>query len=108
MARGQQTLFANLFETQKSAEEQKQRTRNFYLPERNKCLVYRYYFHAEIKRSRYDDCLADLEKEFFITESRLVVVLTECSDLIRQVISERPGVKELQVLYPHFAWKPQN
>jgi len=102
--RGQKTLFADLFETSLTPKE-KQRPRNYFLPERNEALVYRYYFHAEVNRLRYDDCLVNLEREFYLTTPRLIVVLSCNSDLLSEIIKKRPSTRELETKFPHFSWK---
>lgn len=105
--RGEKTLFGDLFSHTEPVEtvEKKQRPRNYYQPERNTALVYRYYFHAELNRKRYDDCLLELEKEFYLTTPRLIVILNECHTMLRTVIGEKPSVKELEQKFPHLNWR---
>ncbi|MBA3901485.1 MAG: hypothetical protein H0X62_14990 [Bacteroidetes bacterium] len=102
--RGQKSLFSDLFHVA-SVKKEKQRPRNYFQPERNQALVHRYYYHAEINRLRYDDCLLQLEKEFYLTTPRLIVILTESSELLNEVALEKPSVKELENKFPHFTWK---
>lgn len=105
--RGQLSIFQDIFKKE-SQSVPKQRPRNFFLPERNKALVYRYFYYAEIHRLRYEDCLAVLEQEFYITGTRIITVLTESADLIKQVSQDQPHIKELQALFPHLMWKARN
>ena len=105
--RGQLSIFENIFKKESESSSQ-QRPRNYFLPERNKALVYRYFYYAEIHRMRYEDCLAVLEQEFYITGTRIITVLTQSSDLIKQVSEEQPNIKKLQLLFPHFMWKARN
>lgn len=108
LMRGQKSLFGDLFtgsEIVQQVEQQQQRPRNYHQPERNKALVYRYYYHAEINRKRYDDCLAELEREFYLTTPRLIVLLTECNNLLRDIITTKPTVKDMESLFPHFNWR---
>jgi hypothetical protein len=107
--RGQHTLFEEMFG--KEAEEavklnDKQRPRNVLMPERNMLLLYRFYFLIEINRMRYDDALKQLEKEFFIVEARIVVVLSDNDDQLRKIVKEeKPDRSGLEKVYPHINWK---
>lgn len=103
--RGQQSLFSNLFVAPVEKGSTKQRPRNYYQPERNQALVHRYYYHAEINRLRYDDCIRQLEIEFHLTSPRIISVLTECNGILGSVINSKPTVKELEIKFPWFSWK---
>lgn len=101
--RGQLTLF-QYFHTNTTAVRDEQRPRNFFMPERNIALVHRYYFYSEIKCYRYEKCLEELEQDFFITDTRQVCILTDCQDLLRQVMQQKPSLKELSRKFPRFNW----
>lgn len=107
--RGENSIYGDLFSAQGASGEvanpKQQRPRNYYQPERNKALVYRYYFHAELGRKRYDDCLHELEKEFYLTIPRLIVLLSECNAMLREVIAAKPTIKELEIMFPHLNWR---
>jgi hypothetical protein len=103
--RGQQSLFANIFVDTAVKPVQKQRPRNYYQPERNEALVHRYYFHAEINRMRFDDCIKQLESEFHITAPRIVAVLTQCTSNIQRLHDAKPSLKDLEKKFPWYAWK---
>ncbi len=103
--RGQQSLFSNLFVATLEKGSDKQRPRNYYQPERNEALVHRYYFHAEMNRLRYDDCIAQLEKEFHITSPRIISVLTQSHGMIESVINSKPTLKELENKFPWYSWR---
>jgi hypothetical protein len=102
--RGQQSLFSNIFEVETIRVEEKPRPRNYYMPERNLAICYRYYYYAEIECKRYDKCLEFLENEFYITEARIIDVLSECHDSIKLIVAEKPTIKDLQKKIPHFKW----
>jgi len=74
------------------------------MPIRNEHLAYRFYYYAEIKFLRYDKCLEALEREFYLTEARLVVVLSGLTDRLREITQEKPDVKTLREKIPHFSW----
>lgn len=103
--RGQQSLFANIFIDTAVNPAPKQRPRNFYLPERNEALVHRYYFHAEINRMRFDDCIKQLEMEFHLTNPRIIAVLTQCTNEIKRLHETKPCIKEFEKKYPWYSWK---
>ncbi|MDW8420129.1 MAG: hypothetical protein RML37_12030 [Chitinophagales bacterium] len=102
--RGQRALFDGMFSTG-AAKTASQRPRNVLMPERNKLLLYRFYFHAQVNRLRYDDCLAQLEREFFIMSVRIVAILIKNDAQLRQIIEARPERAELEKMYPHINWK---
>lgn len=102
--RGQQSLFNDVF-AKKEKKTTTQRPRNFFLPERNEALLYRYYYHAEINRYRYDVCLEELEKEFYITSLRIVFVLSENAEKLSEIVNNKPPVNEIAKIFPHFNWK---
>ena len=105
--RGQQSLFSKKFIKESTQQRDQQRPRNYYQPERNKALIARYYFHAEINRYRYDDCIGLLEKEFYLTSARIIHVLSNNSERINDLIREEPSHKDLAERHPHFNWRPR-
>lgn len=102
--KGQQSLFSSIFEVETIRVEEKPRPRNYYMPERNLAICYRYYYYAEIKFLRYDKCLEYLEQEFYITECRIIDILSECHNSIKAIVVDKPSVKDLQEKIPHFKW----
>lgn len=71
---------------------------------RDEALACRYYYHAEIKRLRYDDCLGELEKEFFITASVIMLRLTISHSYLKGLVNEKATVNKLKKKYPFFSW----
>lgn len=71
---------------------------------RNAQLIARYYYHLEILRERYDDILKHLQREFCISQDRIISILQQCFPDLNQLYSQRPGTKELQKIYPWFNW----
>ena len=102
--RGKETLFGIFEEADKQPKPEGYRPRNHYKPDRDKCLAYRYYYYGQIHRMRYDDILRKLELEFFLTEHRLVTVLSDNKLILEGVVNEKPTVKQLAKLYPHWVW----
>lgn len=105
MSRGQYSLFTTIFEKDKAQAVDDTRPRNYFMPVRNEHLLYRYYYHAEIKFMRYDKCLEVLEREFYLTEARMVVIMSEHADRLKAIAQEeKPDVKTLREKIPHFSW----
>jgi hypothetical protein len=102
--KGQHSLFSSLFDSEPKQLKAVARPRNFFMPERNRDLIYRYYFYIEIKYMRYDKVLEILEREFYITEARLIDILNENRQAISAVIEAKPTIKDLQKLVTHFNW----
>ncbi|MGB4776137.1 MAG: hypothetical protein WBP45_13240 [Daejeonella sp.] len=102
--RGQYSLYSSLFPPSVSTEPERLGKRNALISERDDALACRYYYHAEIKRLRYDDCLAALEKEFFITASVIMQRLALNSTFLKDLIKESASTAFLKKKYPFYAW----
>lgn len=102
--RGQFKLFEDKF-IQEAQKKEDQRPRNYYMPERNRCLVHRYYFHAEINKYRYDETIKLLEQEFFLTEITIVKILMKCHDQIDMIIEKKLGENDFKKMFPWLNWK---
>lgn len=105
--KGQKVLFNEFVELEKQQEEKPEgyRQRNFFMPERDRCLCYRYYYYYHIHRLRYDDILKELEREFFLTERRIVEVMQSDRLTLNEIMAEKPTVPELKKLYPWYVWQ---
>ena len=103
MLRGQQTV-ASLLPSSIINKPQNKGHRNVYIEERNEALVHRYYYYNHIKRLRYDDCLINLEKEFFITTNVILQHLVSYGELLKQLGIENHDLKYLRKKYPLFVW----
>ena len=101
--RGQTTLFTNIFITDTPNTDRKGQ-RNVLIDRRDEALAYRYYFHIEILRKRYDDALKDLENEFFITENVIVQRLTPYADYLRSMKVKNTKPIVMRKKYPWFNW----
>lgn len=102
--RGQQKLFNSIFLEEIKTPKETVRPRNFYMPERNEALYKRYYYYVEIKRYRYDDCISQLEKEFFLTSFQITKLLMKMAEDIREFSSSSPSTKQLRQQYPWLSW----
>lgn len=102
--RGQRSLFSDKFFVE-TVKKDKQRPRNYFMPERDRALLHRYYFHAELNKLRYDTCLEELEKEFFLTSFTIVKILTKHTNDIDVIIEKPPTLSDLKKQYPWLTWK---
>ncbi len=65
---------------------------------RNRKLVERYYYWTEVKRRRFDDVLETLSnEEFFISESRILVLLRENNEQLNELIAEKQKTNQLSL-----------
>lgn len=74
------------------------------LRQRGEALAARFYYHSHIKRLRYDDCLLNLEKEFFITNLYISQRLTARTELIKKLVDKKANKRGLKKQYPHYDW----
>lgn len=84
-----------------------QAKRNSYSEERDEAMVYRFYFHAELERRRYDDCLVALRTLFYLTEEYIVKVLGKDKNhrLLKSLVNElKPSPDQLRKRYPFYNW----
>lgn len=101
---GQQQLFTSLFASAPTVKRKPSIIQLESTDARDKCLVYRFYYHIEIQRTRYDDVIADLEREFFISQCVIVKRLGIQYDLLKEVVEQKPRLPKLKKLYPHLVW----
>lgn len=103
MNRGKQKLYNNIIPQSlpKNGEEGK---RNTALEERRDAMAHRYYFHANICRLRYDDCLMALSNEFFLQPNTIYKELELRLDLINQLVNTQTTTAELRKKYTFFNW----
>jgi hypothetical protein len=104
MSRGQNSLFTSLFPSSIQSDSNNQGKRNVLIEKRDEALICRYYYHAEIKRTRYDDCLSSLEKEFFITAGVITQRITLNLDTLKKIVEQKASAYQLKKQFPHFDW----
>lgn len=101
--RGKQTLYNNLVETSLSVVDEKLK-RNTGIADRRDAMAHRYYFHATINRLRYDDCLLNLQREFYLQPDTIVKELLQRQELVTHLVNNKTTTAELRKLYPWFNW----
>ncbi len=100
MSRGKHILYNSLIKKAKAGKI----NRKNYIENRNDALACRYYFHADVNRLRYDDCLTTLAAEFFISPDSIVKCLMLRVGYIKRLSDKSITTAELRKLYPHFNW----
>lgn len=103
--RGQRSLYNKLFPEPVLERKNENRPRNYFQPERNEAVVYRFYFYATIHNLKYEQCLEQLEQEFYLTSSRIIKVLTDSNSMLNRVQHEAPTIKQLEQKFPHLVWR---
>lgn len=66
------------------------------IQQRNRALIWRYFFYSEVKRLRYDDIITELSRDFFISEHTVLARLVEYSESIQNLITERPSLAKIE------------
>lgn len=101
--RGQKALYEDLIPSSLETVGQKSQ-RNTFLDDRDEAMAHRYFFHTHICRKRYDDCLLELSREFYLSHNVITQRLLKKADLIKSLIQEDVPAQELRKKYPHFVW----
>lgn len=103
MIRGSQTI-TSIFPTALKNQDSRKVSKGIYTQERDICLCYRYYYYYEISRIRIDDTIASMEKEFFVSAKTIMSRLLDYSDLLKDIVHNKPSKIELRKKYPQFVW----
>jgi hypothetical protein len=101
--RGKNALYHDIIPSSIAELGQKSQ-RNTFLEERDDALAYRYYFHANLCRCRYDDSLLHLSREFFLSHNVIIQRLSGRTALLKSLVAANVQPAELRRLYPHFNW----
>ncbi len=106
MARGQFKLFID----QNTVDKHRpRRRRNYRLPDRNRALATRYHYHTHYRRKKYLDAILALEDEFFLSQDRIIDILTrEAFPHVEDLADKQPSLKELAAKYPQWSWRRSN
>lgn len=101
--RGRKALYEDLIPCSIETVGQKSQ-RNTFLDERDEAMAHRYFYHAHVCRKRFDDCLLDLSREFYLSHNVITQRLLKKDHLIKSLITEDVNPQELRKKYPHFVW----
>ena len=99
---GQRKLFDLFGEIPQQRE--KDQPRNYFLPLRDEALCYRFYWHADVNKYKFEEVLNKLNVEFFLSNHRILKVLNEQYDKLSEINRTKPTAKELSEKYPQFTW----
>ena len=72
---------------------------------RNRAIASRFYYYHSIAGLRYEMCLHELCKEFYLAEATLIDILMSESDYLKSLSSNQTSLKDLEAEHPHFRWK---
>lgn len=75
-----------------------------YTFERDVLLAYRFYWYYAIKGMNYEKTVAELEREFFISQRTITDKLTEHQPLLKDIKNNNITTKQLAKRYPWFMW----
>lgn len=103
-SRGKQKLYNHLVESSVEQITGSQSKRNQCLEVRRDKMACRFYFHAVIRRLRYDDCLLNLHLEFDLMTNTIVKELETANDRINTLNSNKTTTAELRKMYPFYNW----
>lgn len=99
------TFFHQLFNDKKDDKPVVRKGRSVVLvQERNELLLLRYYFYGNYSELRHNAVLKRLKEEFFLSETRILDIISQNHDALRRIKNERITLQELRKEYPHFNW----
>ena len=78
--------------------------RGTFTSERDDALASRFYFHVVLCRKPYEDCLYELNKEFFLSPNVISQKLLQRSEYVKELAAIETSVTELRKQYANFNW----
>jgi len=93
---GQQKYFDKIVSTSKVLTEKENKLA------RDKALLYRYYYLAEIKRLSFGDAIKKLVEAFFLTESTILAYIEKHYQALDEFARKPPNLSEIQNAQPEF------
>lgn len=101
---GEQLLYKKIVKSSIPPKEGEERGGNAFKEQWRDLLASRYYYHASHRRKRYDDCLMELSREFFITSRSVVANLKLRLGFIQRLTNDEIATAELRKRYPWYDW----
>lgn len=77
-----------------------------YTEERDQLLLYRFYYYSHILKLQYEDCLAQLNQEFFMSPAWIIQLMDKNYADYVELVSSKPTTKEMDELFPWLKWTP--
>lgn len=102
MARGSQTLFADVFEDE-PVTHRKGRSAELHA-KRNECLVDRYYYYGKFEKWRYNIILETLSAQFFISTITIAEAIEGNFDQLSALKKEQPSIIYFKKKWDHLVW----
>lgn len=100
-------FFNSLFNTDNNLKPTVRRGRSSILVQkRNELLLLRYYFYGNFTELRYKAVLKRLREEFFISEARILDIISKNHTVLKNIKEKDISLTELRKEYPHFSWLP--
>ena len=85
--------------------KQTKRGRNDELIEkRNECLLARYFYYSRFSGLCYEESMARIAKEFFLTPSRITRIIQDNAESLQELRQNQTTIYYLQTHYPHLKW----
>ncbi len=94
--------FVNM-QANQSVNIKKGRNENL-IADRNKLLTARFYFYSSLNGLKFSKCLENLEKEFFLSQSRIADLLAAHTDYICHLETENYTTTTLKDYFPFMNW----
>jgi len=103
MLRGNQALMNIVSNDVKIASEK--HVKGCFTDERDNALACRFFYYGHLIGYRYDKCLTELSKEFYLSETVIGQRLMNRQGFIKSLRIEGTTGKDLLTRYPHFNWR---
>lgn len=88
-----------------NTQKQLQKGRNSTLIEqRNTLLLNRYYYYATFTKTRYEIVMQLLSKEFFLSERRIIDLITHDKETLSNLRKKHPDIAYFKKNFPHLSW----
>ena len=102
--RGEQVIFKNTDINDCEAKQIKKGRNSSLLKERNRALIYRYYYYKNNSSLRYEAIIMKLRVEFYLSEITIVEIITSNVEVLLEVQKSNPSVSLLKKQFQHFNW----
>ncbi len=74
------------------------------LESRNCCLLDRYYYYSYFSNRCFEDIMAILVKEFFLSQISITRIVQNNVERLKVIKEQQLPVQELKAKWPHFKW----
>lgn len=74
------------------------------LTKRNNCLLARYYYYGHFREKCFEDILQLLAADFFLSNVRIIRLVQQNSEKIKELKDSEATIYQLQQSWPQFKW----